>query len=412
MFGGEHSIVIGNTLSQAFAKPNFQRFFRTMEQGIQFGQLDVTLPDGSTYSVTGNKPGPHGIVHLRSWGAIPRIAGGGELGLAEVYMDGLIDTTNLKDLMDWALTNQDWFLSNMRTYGWSGLLAKIFHFLRPNSKDGSRRNIADHYDLGNAFYSEWLDNSMTYSSAVFEGSNSDDLYAAQQEKYKRIAETAQMQPGDQVLEIGCGWGGFAEYAVKNVGVNMTCITISQEQHDFAAARFQSEGISDKIELRMQDYRDTEAGRYDRVASIEMIEAVGEKYWDTYFGQIAKVLKPGGAAAIQAITVPDDKLEEYLSQVDFISRYIFPGGRLLSHSRMKECTERVGMQYEPNGEYGKSYAKTLLQWNDKFQAAWTKIRDMGFDERFKRMWEYYLIHCSVGFDFDQIGVTQVRLQKPA
>jgi cyclopropane-fatty-acyl-phospholipid synthase len=412
MFGGEHSIVIGNTLSQAFAKPNFQRFFRTMEQGIQFGQLDVTLPDGSTYSVTGNKPGPHGIVHLRSWGAIPRIAGGGELGLAEVYMDGLIDTTNLKDLMDWALTNQDWFLSNMRTYGWSGLLAKIFHFLRPNSKDGSRRNIADHYDLGNAFYSEWLDNSMTYSSAVFEGSNSDDLYAAQQEKYKRIAETAQMQPGDQVLEIGCGWGGFAEYAVKNVGVNMTCITISQEQHDFAAARFQREGISDKIELRMQDYRDTEAGRYDRVASIEMIEAVGEKYWDTYFGQIAKVLKPGGAAAIQAITVPDDKLEEYLSQVDFISRYIFPGGRLLSHSRMKECTERVGMQYEPNGEYGKSYAKTLLQWNDKFQAAWTKIRDMGFDERFKRMWEYYLIHCSVGFDFDQIGVTQVRLQKPA
>ena len=404
--------MIANSLSQAFAKPVFTRFFRTMETGIKYGRLDVQLPDGSQHSVVGTDAGPEASVTLHTWGAIPRIAGGGELGLAEVYMDGLFDTPDLKALMDWALTNQDWFVPNMRTYGWSGMMAKVFHFLRPNSKDGSRRNIADHYDLGNAFYSEWLDDSMTYSSAVFDGSNSDNLYAAQQEKYKRIAETANMKPGDLVLEIGCGWGGFAEYAVKNVGVNMTCITISQEQHDFAAARFQREGIADKIDLRMQDYRDTEAGRYDRVASIEMIEAVGEQYWDTYFGQIAKVLKPGGAAAIQAITIPDDTFEEYLSKVDFISRYIFPGGRLLSHGKMRECTERAGMAYTPTGEYNKSYAKTLLKWNDKFQETWSKIRNMGFDDRFKRMWEYYLVHCSVGFDFEQIGVAQIRLQKPA
>lgn len=404
--------MIGNSLSQAIGKSAFNRFFRSLEAGIGFGQLDVTLPDGSVHTAKGKQAGPHAVVSLHSWGAIPRIAGGGELGLAEVYMDGLIETDDLKDLMDWALTNQEWFVTHMRTYGWTGVLARIFHYLRPNSKGGSRKNISEHYDLGNAFYSQWLDNSMTYSSAVFDGSNSDDLYAAQQEKYKRIAETAQMKPGDHVLEIGCGWGGFAEYAVKNVGVNMTCITISREQHDFAAARFQREGISDKIELRLQDYRDTEAGRYDRVASIEMIEAVGEQYWDTYFGQIAKVLKPGGTAAIQAITIPDDKFEEYLSQVDFISRYIFPGGRLMSHSKMKECTERAGMVYQASGEYAKSYAKTLLQWNDKFQDAWAKIKTMGFDDRFKRMWEYYLIHCSVGFDFDQIGVAQVRLVKPA
>ena len=175
---------------------------------------------------------------------------------------------------------------------------------------------------------------------------------------------------------------------------------------------QIEGISDKIELRLQDYRDTEPGRYDRVASIEMIEAVGEHYWDTYFGQIAKVLKPGGAAAIQAITIPDEVFEDYLTKIDFISRYIFPGGRLLSLGKMQECTERAGMAYEPTGEYASSYAKTLLQWNDKFQSAWSKIKGMGFDDRFKRMWEYYLISCSVGFDFAQIGVSQIRLQKPA
>ena len=404
--------MIGDAISQAFAWPAFTRLFSSMEGSVEAGTLSVTLPDGSVHKVTGKNPGPNAELELKSWGAIPRIARGGELGVSEVYMDGLIDTPDLKSVLDWALSNTEWFADNMRSYGWSGVLSRLHHLFRRNSKSGSRRNIADHYDLGNAFYSAWLDPSMTYSSAVFEGRNSADLFAAQQEKYKRIAETANMKPGDQVLEIGCGWGGFAEYAVKNVGVNMTCITISKEQHDYAAARFQSEGISDKIELRLQDYRDTEPGRYDRVASIEMIEAVGEHYWDTYFGQIAKVLRPGGAAAIQAITIPDEVFEDYLTKIDFISRYIFPGGRLLSPGKMQECTKRAGMAYEPTGEYASSYAKTLLQWNDKFQSAWSKIKGMGFDDRFKRMWEYYLISCSVGFDFAQIGVSQIRLQKPA
>ena len=404
--------MIGDAISQAFARPAFTRLFSSMEGSVEYGTLSLTLPDGSVHTVSGKNPGPDAVLELKSWGAIPRIARGGELGVSEVYMDGLIDTPDLKSVLDWALSNTEWFAANMRSYGWSGVLSRLHHLFRRNSKSGSRRNIADHYDLGNAFYSEWLDPSMTYSSAVFEGRNSADLFAAQQEKYKRIAETANMKPGDQVLEIGCGWGGFAEYAVKNVGVNMTCITISKEQHDYAAERFQREGISDKIELRLQDYRDTEPGRYDRVASIEMIEAVGEHYWDTYFGQIARVLKPGGAAAIQAITIPDEVFEDYLTKIDFISRYIFPGGRLLSPGKMQECTERAGMAYEPTGEYASSYAKTLLQWNDKFQSAWSKIKGMGFDDRFKRMWEYYLISCSVGFDFAQIGVSQIRLQKPA
>ncbi len=404
--------MIGNVISQAFARPALNRLFGSMEGRVLYGHLRVILPDGSSHEVKGSKPGSDATLTLTSWSAIPRIAGGGELGVAEVYMDGLIETPDLKSVLDWALSNSEWFADNMRTYGWSGVISRLHHRFRRNSKSGSRRNIADHYDLGNAFYAEWLDPSMTYSSAVFEGRNSNDLIAAQQEKYKRIAETANMQPGEQVLEIGCGWGGFAEYAVKNVGVNMTCITISKEQYDYAAERFQREGINDKIELRLQDYRDTEAGRYDRVASIEMIEAVGEHYWDTYFRQIAKVLKPGGAAAIQAITIPDDIFPDYLTKIDFISRYIFPGGRLLSPGKMRECTERAGMVYEPTGEYASSYAKTLLQWNDKFQAAWSKIKGMGFDDRFKRMWEYYLISCSVGFDFEQIGVSQIRLQKPA
>ena len=282
------------------------------------------------------------------------------------------------------------------------------HWFNRNTKRQTRRNIYAHYDIGNSFYSAWLDPSMTYSSALFEdGTN--DLTAAQHNKYRRLAEAINLQPGQRVFEIGCGWGGFAEYVAKNYNAKVVGLTISTEQRDFAQKRMQAAGLSDKVEIRFQDYRD-ERGRYDRIASIEMIEAVGEQFWPQYFSQLRDRLAPGGFAGIQAITIQDRFFNAYRREVDFIQRYVFPGGMLPSPQVLKSLGEKFGVPVIRERIFGEDYAKTLATWRDNFRAAWPNLMPLGFDERFRRLWEYYLAYCEAGFLSGNIDVRQVVFAK--
>src|SRR6201999_1927849 len=268
--------------------------------------------------------------------------------------------------------------------------------------------IYKHYDIGNAFYSSWHDPSMTYSSALFE-EHTADLTAAQNNKYRRLAEAIELRPGQKLLEIGCGWGGFAEYAAK-VGAKVVGLTISKEQRDFAQARMQAAGLNEKVEIRFQDYRD-ERGHYDRIASIEMIEAVGEQFWPQYFSQLRDRLLPGGLIGIQAITIQDRFFQAYRQEVDFIQRYVFPGGMLPSPQVLKALGERFGVPVIRERIFGQDYAKTLATWRNNFRAAWPHLKPLGFDERFRRLWEYYLAYCEAGFLSGNIDVRQVVFAKP-
>jgi cyclopropane-fatty-acyl-phospholipid synthase len=284
------------------------------------------------------------------------------------------------------------------------------HLSNANTKRGSRRNILAHYDLGNEFYAAWLDASMTYSSARFDAKVR-DLETAQRAKYAALAEHLELKPGDHVLEIGCGWGGFAEFAAREYGVRVTGITISDEQLAYSCARMERAGLSDLVEIRRQDYRDVE-GQFDKVASIEMFEAVGEKYWPAYFTKIADVLKPGGRAGLQIITIKDELFDAYRKRADFIQRYVFPGGMLVSLDRLKEETAKVGLVWRQAEAFGQSYADTLAEWTRRFTAKWGDIRAMGFDERFKQLWLFYLSYCEAGFRTGRTNVVQLELAKPA
>jgi cyclopropane-fatty-acyl-phospholipid synthase len=285
------------------------------------------------------------------------------------------------------------------------------HQSRANTKQGARRNILDHYDLGNAFYQLWLDPSMTYSSARFDRTPQEaDLATAQAEKYRSITRLLNLQPGERVLEIGCGWGGFAEVAAKECGATVTGLTLSDAQLAFARERMRKAGIGGSVDLRLQDYRDVE-GPFDKVASIEMFEAVGEAYWGAYFAKIAKVLRPGGKAALQIITIRDDLFESYRSRADFIQRYVFPGGMLPSVARLREEIAKAGLVWETMESFGPSYARTLREWSARFLARWDEIRPLGFDDRFRQLWRFYLSYCEAGFLTGRTDVVQVALVRP-
>jgi cyclopropane-fatty-acyl-phospholipid synthase len=281
--------------------------------------------------------------------------------------------------------------------------------LPSNSRTGSKKNIHAHYDLGNAFYEAWLDRTMTYSSARFD-SASEPLEAAQTRKYADLARAMDLKPGMRVLEIGCGWGGFAEYAAREVGAHVTGVTISQEQHDFARQRLFNAGLSERTDIRLIDYRDVE-GTFDRVASIEMFEAVGKEYWGAYFDKVRQVLVPGGRAGLQIITIQDELFDEYNARVDFIQKYIFPGGMLPSEARLQPVVEAAGLRWDAVDRFGVDYADTLSRWDQRFQAAWADIRKMGgFDERFRRLWRFYLAYCEAGFRSRRTDVIQLALTR--
>jgi cyclopropane-fatty-acyl-phospholipid synthase len=384
--------------------PRLTRLAFSYATRIKRGTLNVTLPGGRQLRFDGTEPGPVAEMVVRDYAFARRLVSGGDIGVAESYLRGEWDTPDLTQFLYLFCVNHDAIQSMLDHRPLVRLAQRFRHWLNRNTPTQARHNIHAHYDIGNNFYSAWLDSSMTYSSALFEeGAN--DLSAAQINKYRRLAEAIQMQPDQSVLEIGCGWGGFAEFAAKNFGARMVCLTISEEQRNFAQKRIFDAGLADRIEIRLMDYRD-ERGQYDRIASIEMIEAVGEQFWPKYFSQLRDRLNPGGFAGIQAITIQDKFFATYRREVDFIQRYIFPGGMLPSPEILKNLGARFGIPVIRERIFGQDYATTLAVWRDNFRAAWPTLTQMGFDERFRRLWEYYLSYCEAGFRSGNIDVRHV------
>lgn len=375
---------------------------------LKYGQLTIITPDGTERHFNGASDGPSATLQLNSARAIRRFVIGGSLGFAEAYLDGDWDSPDLSRLLELLVLNEDAYQELYYGRGWVRWLAHIRHLFRHNSKRGSRRNILAHYDLGNTFYQHWLDPSMTYSSARF-GSSDVSLEAAQTAKYASLVDKLSLQEDHHLLEIGCGWGGFAEFAAREVGARVTAITISDQQHAFAAERIQKAGLNERVEIRLQDYRDVD-GRFDRIASIEMFEAVGEPYWPAYFNKLAETVRPGGIIGLQIITIADRYFEAYRRGADFIQRHVFPGGMLPSPAVLESQLERAGMKTLSETYFGLDYARTLAAWNQRFQHAWPELSQLGFDQRFKRLWEYYLTYCEAGFKAGWTDVCQLALHR--
>jgi cyclopropane-fatty-acyl-phospholipid synthase len=376
---------------------------------VRDGAVAVTTPDGHRLRF-GNGGGPDTALKINDWRFARRVLTHGDIGFAEGLMAGEWESEDLAALLTLLASNVERFARLLEGSIFGKALNGFRHLTRANTRAGSRRNILAHYDLGNRFYEAWLDRSMTYSSARFD-QHMRDLESAQQAKYRALAEHLDLKPCEHVLEIGCGWGGFAEFAAREYGVRVTGITISDEQFAYARERLAKAGLSDRVEIRRQDYRDVE-GQFDKVASIEMFEAVGEEYWPAYFKKIADVLKPGGRAGLQIITIEDRLFENYRKRADFIQRYVFPGGMLASIERLKQETAKAGLAWSKVEAFGQSYAETLAEWARRFQAKWHDIRAMGFDERFKQLWLFYLGYCEAGFRTGRTDVVQLELAKPA
>jgi cyclopropane-fatty-acyl-phospholipid synthase len=376
---------------------------------LRRGTLDVTLLDGRVMRFGGAEPGPAAAMTLHSYGFASKLINNGDIGIAEAYLRGDWDTPDLTQFLYLFCVNHELIQSMLADKPLVRFVQTVRHWFNRNTRRQARRNIYAHYDIGNAFYSAWLDPSMTYSSALYED-DTPDLTAAQNNKYRRLAEAIDLRPGQKVLEIGCGWGGFAEFAAKTFNAKVVGLTISKEQRDFAQKRIQAAGLNDQVEIKLQDYRD-ERDRYDRIASIEMIEAVGEEFWPKYFSQVRDRLLPGGLAGIQAITIQDSMFQSYRREVDFIQRYVFPGGMLPSPQVLKAFGERFGVPVIRERIFGQDYAKTLATWRNNFRAAWPNLKPLGFDERFRRLWEYYLAYCEAGFLSGNIDVRQVVFAKP-
>ena len=378
-----------------------------LAQRIEFGQLSLVLPDGTNRVFTGNRHlDVRAVLNIRRPDAVRKVLLGGTTGFGEAYINGDWDTPDLYSLLKLTLVNEPILGSQVQGVGVVMWLERLRHRLRANTQRGSERNIAFHYDLGNDFYEMWLDPSMTYSSAVF-NSPQQSLESAQETKNRQLAKLLDLQTGQAVLEIGCGWGGFAAMAARDYGCRVTAITLSREQQDYARKRLQEAGLSDRVDVRLQDYRDV-TGTYDRIASIEMLEAVGEEYWSTYFDVLRDRLKPSGVAGLQVITIENSRFEQYRHGTDFIQRHIFPGGMLPSPTILSRHIDEAGMKLTDTIPFGESYAETLGIWQRRFQHAWAQIHDLGFDERFKRMWEFYLAYCEAGFRTASIDVGQYRI----
>jgi cyclopropane-fatty-acyl-phospholipid synthase len=386
----------------------FRAALRIIARNWMVGSVTFVLPSGREFNLSGAEPGPAARLIVRDFRFMRRALATGDIGFAEGYMAEEWDTPDLSALLGVFAAN--WAKLKRVTTGnpLASALNTIRHVLRANSRKGARRNIHAHYDLGNAFYERWLDPTMTYSSARFERPGQ-PLSDAQTAKYRALARNMGLQTGQTVLEIGCGWGGFAEFAAKEVGARVTAITISEEQYRFARERMFREGLNERADIRFVDYRDVD-GRYDRVASIEMFEAVGEQYWPAYFEKIHAALNPGGRAGLQIITIRDEDFAVYRNRADFIQKYIFPGGMLPSEATLRTVTEKAGLAWTAIHRFGLDYADTLAQWHKNFEAAWEDIRRLGFDERFRKLWTFYLSYCEAGFRTERTNVVQLSLAK--
>lgn len=376
---------------------------------IRNGRLTVVFPDGRSVILGMDPDGIEATMIIRDRKLMKRLILAGSLGFAEGFVEQEWDSPDLPVLLDLLCSNMDHINSSTATHWIIALARKIGHRLNANSRSGSRRNIAFHYDLGNDFYSQWLDPTMTYSSALFEKADM-SLKEAQQAKYRRIARLLNIQPGEHVLEIGCGWGGFAELAAREFGAHVTGVTLSREQHDYARARMERAGLADRVDIRFEDYRDVR-GTFDHIASIEMFEAVGEEHWPTYFSTVRDRLKPGGRAALQIITIDPANFDYYRSNPDFIQSYIFPGGMLPTPDILKGEVKKAGLAHDAAFTFGQDYARTLRIWREDFLRAWPDVERIGFDDRFRRLWLYYLAYCEAGFRNDRIDVGHYLISRP-
>jgi cyclopropane-fatty-acyl-phospholipid synthase len=386
----------------------FRTAARSMIKNWNTGVMTFVLPDGREIRLEGEIPGPEARLVVRDYNFMVRTLRSGTIGFGEGYMAGEWDTPDLSTLLEVLASN---FARFERVAFGSPLMALVNlvgHALNANTRTGSKRNIHAHYDLGNAFYSRWLDPTMTYSSARFEKPG-EALSDAQRRKYQMLAEGMGLHRDHTVLEIGCGWGGFAEYAAGEVGAKVTGITISEEQYHFAKQRIFERGLAERADIRLVDYRDVR-GEFDRVASIEMFEAVGERYWATYFDKVRQSLAPGGRAGLQIITIRDELFDHYRRRADFIQKYIFPGGMLPSEERLKAVTAGAGLTWAGVSRFGQNYADTLAEWGRRFEAAWDDIRRLGFDERFRKLWRFYLSYCEAGFRTERTDVVHLTLAK--
>ena len=400
--------VLTSTNNQQNLPRYFARVFALVGK-LNSGRVDFILPDGRRFRAEGSKPGPVAEVTINNPDVFARLVREGDLGFCDAYLDGWWTTPDLQAFMDFIHADNDDMYDGFPGMALVRAWEKARFWFQSNTKRQALKNISYHYDLGNDFYSLWLDDTMTYSSALFNTSQ-ESLEKAQIAKYASMVDRMGVKPGDHVLEIGCGWGGFAEYAAKERGLKVTGLTISKEQLDYANKRIKSKGLSDKVNLKLQDYRD-ETGVYDGVASIEMFEAVGEKYWPVYFDKIKQCLKPGKQATLQIITIQDARWDVYRKSVDFIQKYIFPGGMLPSPSVLRQEIHRAGLSVQHSIEFGKSYSQTLRRWFEVFNNKWDNISAMGFDDRFRRMWNFYLTSCAATFESGNCDVTQITLQKP-
>ena len=374
---------------------------------LRHGSLDVQLPDGSSAHFGGSE-GPRAALRIRDWAVCSAALRSGDIGFAESFVAGHWSTPDLRALLELFVRNREALDAVIFGSWWGALLHRAKHLLKRNSRAGSRKNIHAHYDLGNAFYRLWLDESMNYSSAWFGGDTQRSLGEGQSAKMRRALEECQIGPGQRVLEIGCGWGAVAETATRDFGAHLTGVTLSSEQLAWAQERLARAGLADRADLRFQDYRDIHDPAFDAVVSIEMFEAVGREYWDGYFQTVAAKLKPGGRACIQTITIRDDLFERYAKSSDFIQQYIFPGGMLPSPSQFRAHAAKAGLRVVKELAFGHDYARTLHQWREAFLHQEGKVREMGFDTRFMRLWEFYLAYCEAAFAADNTDVMQFTL----
>jgi len=400
-------------LTTTKGQSNLPRYFThvfDLASKMKRGRLDIVLPDGRVFRAEGPEPGYVAELRIKNPDTFARLVREGDLGFCDSYMDGWWSTPDLMAFMDLvhdeADAMYDGFPGQTMVRAWE----KFRFWWQSNSKRQAKKNISYHYDLGNDFYGLWLDETMTYSSALFQ-TGQEPLETAQRQKYASMIDQMGAQPGDHILEIGCGWGGFAEYAAKERGLKVTCLTISKEQFKYAVDRIEKAGLSDMVTFKLQDYRD-ETGTYDGIASIEMFEAVGEKYWPAYFDTVRERLKPGKNATLQIITVRDERWDIYRKGVDFIQKYIFPGGMLPAPKVLRAQIERAGLTIERSIEFGDSYSQTLRRWYEVFNDRWDRVAALGFDDRFRRMWNFYLTACAGTFRCGNCDVTQITVSRPA
>ena len=376
---------------------------------IRLGRLDLRLPDGEHLSFGDAAAGPHAQMLVDSWQLFDDVLARGDIGLAEAYIDGAWHSPDLAALLSLLTRNREALAEAVYGQWWRLLAARLRHLVHDNSRSGSRRNIIAHYDLGNAFYSEWLDPTMSYSSALYGDDAGITLADAQVAKYRRILQRLEAKPGQRILEIGCGWGGFAEVAAREAGVEVLGVTLTPSQLAFAQERMRRAGLDELVTLELRDYRDLDGERFDHIVSIEMFEAVGERWWPTYFASLERLLKPGGRAVVQSITIRDDLFARYRRGTDFIQQHVFPGGMLPSPRAFAAEAGRAGLQLADSFAFGRDYARTLREWAVAVEQRWPDIAAQGFDERFHRLWRFYLAYCEAGFDSGCTDVMQFELR---